>query len=184
MSAIEDRLAINDLFVRYTTALDAGDVETVVGCFTADAVLESPVIGVIAGHEAIHAFAGRFAALLENGTQFRHMISNLAAEIEGDRARAACYLLVLITRDGKSRQLPPGRYECELTKEGGEWRFRRRAGVSRPRLARRTLTPSQYGTIAPFVSADRGRTTAVVEPAAIGDCHYHQNLGRPRRVGQ
>ena len=49
MSAIEDRLAINDLFVRYTTALDAGDVETVVGCFTADAVLESPAIGVIAG---------------------------------------------------------------------------------------------------------------------------------------
>lgn len=49
MSAIEDRLAINDLFVRYTTALDAGDVETVVGCFTADAVLESPVIAVIAG---------------------------------------------------------------------------------------------------------------------------------------
>ena len=54
------------------------------------------------------------------------MISNLAAEIEGDRARATCYLLVLITRDGKSRQLPPGRYECELVKDDGQWRFRRR----------------------------------------------------------
>jgi uncharacterized protein (TIGR02246 family) len=126
MSAIEDRLAINDLFVRYTTALDAGDVETVVGCFTSDAVLESPVIGVIAGREAIHAFASRFAALREGGTQFRHMISNLAADVEGERARATCYLLVLITRDGKSRQLPPGRYECDLVKESGGWRFRRR----------------------------------------------------------
>ena len=75
MSAIEDRLAINDLFVRYTTALDAGDVETVVGCFTADAVLESPAIGVIAGCEAIRAFASRFAALRKDGTQFRHMIA-------------------------------------------------------------------------------------------------------------
>ena len=54
------------------------------------------------------------------------MISNLAAEIEGGRARATCYLLVLITRDGESRQLPPGRYECELVKDDGQWRFRRR----------------------------------------------------------
>jgi len=41
MASIEDRLAINDLFVRYTTALDAGDVETVVDCFTADAARRS-----------------------------------------------------------------------------------------------------------------------------------------------
>ena len=126
MSAIEDRLAINDLFVRYTTALDAGDVETVVGCFTADAVLESPAIGLIAGHKAIRAFARRFAALRKDGTQFRHMISNLAVEFTGQRARATCYLLVLITRNGASRQLPPGHYECELAKESGQWRFRRR----------------------------------------------------------
>jgi uncharacterized protein (TIGR02246 family) len=124
--SIEDRLAISDLFVRYTKALDVGDVETVVDCFTADAALESPVIGVIAGRAAIRAFAGRFAAQLAGGTQFRHMITNIAAEIDGDRARASAYLLVLITRDGKSRQLPPGRYECELIKTGGEWRFSRR----------------------------------------------------------
>ena len=126
MPSIEDRLAINDLFVRYTTALDGGDVETVVGCFTADAVLESSAIGLIAGHDAIRTFAGRFAALREDGTQFRHMITNLAAEVADQRARATCYLLVLITRDGKSRQLPPGRYDCELARESGQWRFRRR----------------------------------------------------------
>jgi uncharacterized protein (TIGR02246 family) len=126
--SIEDRLAISDLFVRYTTALDQGDVETVVDCFTADAALESPVIGVIAGSEAVRAFAGRFAAQRAAGTQFRHMVTNIAAEIEpgGDRARATAYLLVLITRDRKSRRLPPGRYECELVKTGGQWRFRRR----------------------------------------------------------
>ncbi len=126
--SLEDRLAISDLFVRYATALDAGDVETVVDCFTADAALESPVIGVIAGREAIRAFAGRFAALRAGGTQFRHMVTNIAAEVAaaGDRARATAYLLVLITRDGKSRLLPPGRYECEAIKEGGAWRFTRR----------------------------------------------------------
>jgi len=126
--SLEDRLAIGDLFVRYTTALDRGDVETVVDCFTGDAALESPVIGVIAGSQAIRAFAERFAAQRAGGTQFRHMITNIAAEIEpaGDRARATAYLLVLITRDGKSRRLPPGRYECEVVREGGAWRFSRR----------------------------------------------------------
>jgi len=129
MSTIEDRLAINDLFVRYTTALDAGNVETAVGCFTEDAVLESPVIGVISGHEAIRAFARGFAKVREDGTQFRHMITNLAAEVDDQRACATCYLLVLITRDGKSRQLPPGRYECELVKEASQWLFRRRVVI-------------------------------------------------------
>jgi len=126
--SIEDRFAINDLFVRYATALDAGDVATVVDCFTEDAALESPVIGVISGSAAIRAFAGRFAAQRAAGTQFRHMITNIAAEIDpgGDRARATAYLLVLITQDGKSRRLPPGRYECEAVKEGGGWRFSRR----------------------------------------------------------
>ena len=57
--SIEDRLAISDLFVRYTTALDAGDIETVVDCFTEEAALESPVIGSIAGRDAIRGFAER-----------------------------------------------------------------------------------------------------------------------------
>ncbi len=79
-------------------------------------------------HEAIHAFAERFAAQLAAGQQFRHMITNIAAEIAagGNRARASAYLLVFITRDGKSRRLPPGRYECELVKERDAWRFSRR----------------------------------------------------------
>src|SRR5438093_7694006 len=126
--ALEDRIAIHDLFVRYTTALDAGDIETVVDCFTKGAVLESPVIGVIAGHEAIRAFAERFAAQCRAGTQFRHMVANIAAEIEpsGERAQASAYLLVLITEGGKSRRLPPGRYQCEVVKEGSAWRFARR----------------------------------------------------------
>jgi uncharacterized protein (TIGR02246 family) len=128
-ASIEDRLAIHDLFVRYTTALDAGDVAAVVDCFTVDAVLESPAIGRIAGREAIRAFAERFAAQRTAGTQFRHMITNLAAEIDGERVRATCYLLVLVSREGKSRHLPPGQYQCDLVESGGSWRFSRRVVI-------------------------------------------------------
>jgi uncharacterized protein (TIGR02246 family) len=126
--SVLDRLAIEALFVRYATALDDGEVETVVRCFAPDAALESPVIGRIEGTDAIRAFAGRFAAQRAAGTQFRHLITNLAIDIapEGDRARATAYLLVMISKGGQHRTLPPGRYECELIKQDGAWRFTRR----------------------------------------------------------
>src|SRR5580700_1738621 len=60
--SIEDRLAISDLFVRYTCALDAGEVDTLVDCFTEDGRLISPAVGEHAGHAAIRAFAERFSA--------------------------------------------------------------------------------------------------------------------------
>jgi uncharacterized protein (TIGR02246 family) len=124
--AREDRAAIHDLFTRYCCALDNGKIGTVVDCFTVDAVLKSPVID-ISGHDEIRAFAGRFAAQRTAGTQFRHMVSNIAVTITGNRAAASAYLLVLISKDGDHRSLPPGRYACELIKEdSGQWRFSRR----------------------------------------------------------
>jgi hypothetical protein len=51
------------------------------------------------------------------GTLFRHMVSNIAVTISGNRAAASAYLLVLISKDGNHRSLPPGRYACELIKE-------------------------------------------------------------------
>src|SRR5262249_34472267 len=121
------RLAINDLFVRYAAALDNGDVETVVDCFAPNAVLESPAIGSISGTEAIRNFARQFGERRAAGIQFRHVISNIAVTIDSDRAKATAYLLVPITRNGETRMLPPGRYECDLVKADGIWCFIRRA---------------------------------------------------------
>ena len=124
--SIEDRFGINDLFVRYTCALDAGDADTVIGCFTEDGTLVSPAVGEHTGRVAITAFAQRFARFQNGGSQLRHVISNLMMTVDGDRAHATCYLTVFLTRDGGSRLLAPGRYDCELRKVGGEWRFQRR----------------------------------------------------------
>jgi uncharacterized protein (TIGR02246 family) len=124
--SIEDRFAINDLFVRYTTALDSGDVETIVACFTEDGSLESPAVGKYAGHTGIRAFSERFAAMHRRGVQLRHVISNLAMTVDSETAHATCYLTNIITVDGKSQMMSPGRYECELRKVGGEWLFQHR----------------------------------------------------------
>jgi len=124
--SLEDRFAINDLFVRYTTALDAGDVETIVGCFTEDGSLESPAVGKYSGREGIRAFSERFSGMQKRGVQLRHVISNLAIKISGETARATCYLTNIMTMDGSSQMMPPGRYECELRKVEGAWLFQNR----------------------------------------------------------
>jgi uncharacterized protein (TIGR02246 family) len=124
--SIEDRFAISDLFVRYTCALDAGEAETVVECFAEDGSLVSPAVGEHAGRAAIRAFAERFSRFQQGGSQLRHVISNLVVEVEGTRGHATCYLTVFLTRNGASRLLAPGRYDCELRKVDGAWRFQRR----------------------------------------------------------
>lgn len=124
--SIEDWIKINDLFTRYATALDHGDVETIVGCFTEDAVVDSPVMGSFKGHAAIRDFAERNARLRQAGVQMRHAISNVRADVDGNRARAGCYLLNYLTKDGTSELLSPGEYDCRLVKAAGEWRFESR----------------------------------------------------------
>jgi 3-phenylpropionate/cinnamic acid dioxygenase small subunit len=122
----EDRFMIDDLFIRYTCALDAGDVETLVACFADEGSLESPAVGQYKGRPAIREFARRFARFRERGSQLRHVISNLRIEVDGDHGSAKCYLVVFLTRDGTSRMLAPGTYDCELVRVKGQWLFQRR----------------------------------------------------------
>jgi uncharacterized protein (TIGR02246 family) len=124
--SVPDRLQIDDLFIRYTCALDAGDVETLVGCFAEDGSLVSPAVGEHKGRAAIREFARRFARFRERGSQLRHVISNLRIDVDGDRGHARCYLVVFLTRDGASRLLAPGTYDCELVRSDGQWLFQRR----------------------------------------------------------
>lgn len=128
-ASVEDCLAINDLFVRYATALDNGDVDTIVGCFTEDGSLESPAVGVYSGRAGIREFSNRFAAFRARGSQLRHVLSNLAVDVQGDTAHATAYLVNIITRNGKSEMMPPGRYDCRLERVNGEWLFKHRLVV-------------------------------------------------------
>jgi hypothetical protein len=126
-ASLEDWFAINNVFIRYATALDHGDVDGVVDCFNPNATISSPVLGDYVGHEGVRAFAQRTARLLrEQGVQFRHVVGNLRVDVDGDSARALCYLLDFVTRDGETELLSPGEYDCRLTRRAGQWRFDRR----------------------------------------------------------
>jgi len=123
-----DWFDVHNLFVRYTTSLDACDTEAVVECFTPDAWLESPVLGRFERHAGIREFVGRTIEVRDKrGGQFRHVVSNVRVETEGDRGTARCYLLDYLTVGGVTELLSPGEYECEIVRAGGAWRFASRA---------------------------------------------------------
>ena len=54
-SNLDDRAAIHDLFTRYCCALDNGEIEAVVDCFTADAILKSPIMRITFAPVLLHA---------------------------------------------------------------------------------------------------------------------------------
>jgi hypothetical protein len=123
ISEIEDRVMIHDLFVRYTFAVDNWDEPSLLGCFTDDGVLETPVLGGrFAGRDGQREFvrAGRNRS---EGSQMRHVFSNLAVQLEGARASAQSYFLVYSTRNGRSELSVVGRYNCRLRRVSNQWLF-------------------------------------------------------------
>jgi len=129
MMEIEDRIKIHDLFVRYTSAVDDWDEPALLGCFTEDGVLETPVLGGrFAGREGQREFV-RIGRSRAEGGQMRHVFSNLGVELDGARAAAQSYFVVYLTRNGKTELSAVGRYNCRLRKLGTEWLFEYR-GVS------------------------------------------------------
>ena len=129
-AGLQDWFEINNLFIRYTTALDRGDLDGVAGCFAENGVIESPLMGTFRGHAGARDFAARAAQTSrERNGQFRHVVSNLVAEVAGDRAHATCYLLDYFTADEKTELLSPGEYNCDLVRVDGRWLFELRKVV-------------------------------------------------------
>lgn len=123
-ASLQDWFEINNLFIKYTRSLDACDPQGVAACFGEDAVLDSPLMGLFEGRVGIRAFAERTAQVSkERNGQFRHVVSNLVVEVEGDHAHARCYFLDYFTSDGKTELLSPGEYTCNLTRRDGVWLF-------------------------------------------------------------
>jgi hypothetical protein len=46
--------------------------------------------------------------------------------VDGDAARARCYLLDFVTDRGATQLLSPGEYDAELRRRDGTWRLQRR----------------------------------------------------------
>lgn len=80
-----DQLEIQELVTRYNYAIDRGDVDAWVECFTPDGAFEG-IFGRIEGRAALHAFATALATGPE-GERFRpmrHWTTNFVIDLDGE----------------------------------------------------------------------------------------------------
>ncbi|HUN24946.1 MAG TPA: nuclear transport factor 2 family protein [Steroidobacteraceae bacterium] len=126
---IRDRMAIQELLARYAWALDTGDVEGFLACFTPDAVVIEEVFEEPDRWEG-HANLRRLAEHYRSVPDFpgrQHHVSQIL--MQGDTRRCAVRSFTFVT---ECRGEPPyllrfaGYYEDRTVKSGAEWLFKER----------------------------------------------------------
>lgn len=110
-----DHAAIRGLIAGYALALDARDIDGCVRLFTADG--EFLVYG--------RSFTGRdgIGQMFSDSPHGLHLTGVSRIDVHGDAATARSQVLFVRAGD---LQLRPALYDDELTREGGQWLFRRR----------------------------------------------------------
>ena len=117
----EDKLMIQELMARYNFALNFGDEEAWVDCFTKDGVFECP-FGTHKGSSALHQYISERTAE-RHEHPVRHMLSNIIIDVQDDRASVKSYLLMLQVLPEGMQLLTTGIYTDDLVKIGGAWCF-------------------------------------------------------------
>lgn len=129
---LEDEAAIRETLHAYGAALDYGDREQFLGCFTRDAeyvvtMRLTPDGGMtFRGHDELGAyFDGHTHA---PGAWHKHVTTNIRATVDGDTATADSYFLRVDAGadPAPATVLASGRYRDTLVRDGGTWRIRSR----------------------------------------------------------
>ena len=127
LELIVQKLEITDVLYRYATALDTRDWGLLGEVFAPDAVYTIGVHGEFVGPSAIGA---KIASLIGGYESTQHLITNPVIDIDGDRARASCYLhaqhYLPDQRTGGNTYEMGGTYRDELVRTPDGWRIARR----------------------------------------------------------
>ena len=126
---VADRIAINDLLAEYAWALDTGDVDALIACFTSDAVVIEEVFedpDRWEGCENIRRFAEHYRNV-PNFPGRQHHVSQLI--VKGNSKDCSARSFAFVT---ECQGEPPytlrfaGYYEDKLVKLRQRWLFRER----------------------------------------------------------
>jgi ketosteroid isomerase-like protein len=126
---VADRLAIHELLARYAWALDTGDLDALVACFTPDAVVIEQVFedpDRWEGHVGIRRLGQHYFSAPGFPGRQHHVTQVL---IDGDDSLARVRAFTFVT---ECRGEPPfvlrfaGYYEDQVVKRHGEWLFTQR----------------------------------------------------------
>jgi 3-phenylpropionate/cinnamic acid dioxygenase small subunit len=128
---------IRELLTRYCHHYDDGDFTQWLALWTEDGLLD--VDGQLyRGRAGLEAFTRR-ALLVDGKPQMKHIVTNELISVDGERAEARCYLLVVRkAADGALFESTAGTYSDEIVKRSGRWHFAKR-------VVRRDLRAAQPG---------------------------------------
>jgi len=149
LRAVEDRVEIEQVLMRYAAAYNTGDADTYVSLFTPDAVFElrrdigePPFLGPFKGRDAIRKqwFPDVPAGKPTAGGQFgpmRHVTTNYEIAVNQDTATVRAFFIEVVSTGANTPpgSNPPtihamGRYEDELVRRDGRWLFSKRVVVT------------------------------------------------------
>jgi uncharacterized protein (TIGR02246 family) len=111
----DDDRAIRDLLARYALALDTDDIDRCLELFTDDGQF------VVFGRE----FSGRdqIRAMFESAPRGLHLTGVSSIDVSDDAATARSQVLLV---EAGTMHLRPALFDDELSRDGKQWRFRRR----------------------------------------------------------
>ena len=123
-----DRLAIEELLVRYCTIVDTREFDRFDEIFTQDAVIDYTDSGGIRG--ALPEIIVWLKTVLVPFVVVQHIVSNFDIRIEGDHAQSVCYLFnpMGLGSPGGSPTMffCGGQYRDELVRGRDGWRIKSR----------------------------------------------------------
>ena len=128
--AVNDHLAIEQLYARQSHAIDSGDHAGWAACFIPEGVFDSPTYeSPVEGTAQLIAFAAEFTrSAAGTGVVRRHWTTALVLDGRGDgEVSARCYALVLATAPaGPPRIERSVVFHDRLVCRDGRWAIRRR----------------------------------------------------------
>jgi uncharacterized protein (TIGR02246 family) len=126
---MEDHMAIERLLMEYGRSLDDRDFAAYSHLFATNGEwIGGGGLGPFKGQAAIQAGMEKaFSAATDipKGTNF-HLLTNAIIDIKGDHATASSKWVFVRMQGAKPEASLAGRYEDELIRENGSWRFLRR----------------------------------------------------------
>jgi hypothetical protein len=128
LQRLEDIEEIRRLLVDYGRHLDRRDWAAYAALFAARGVWDGG-FGAGTGPAEIQAMMEKtIGGTLNTGAQSNfHVLTNFEIEVEGDEGKAwSRWSFVAQDPDKRARILYAGRYDDELIREGGRWKFKRR----------------------------------------------------------
>ena len=132
VQTVLDRMAIEEVFVRYYSGLGSGDPEGFGGFFAEGAELD--VNGIVCRtREEIADLYRNVAVDKPNLTgTFRMLLTNLFIELDGDTAKAQMLWTQTLndTLKGPPRLIEQGREFDILVKQNGRWKIKKRVVIA------------------------------------------------------